>query len=168
MSLFHAFSIIHKQQLWCRGYLDLSLSDHQSLSSLLQCGSEFRSFLHLQLSTSFLGTPLTTCLFFTSSFPTTTTHFLSWILISCHYMHSQDTLSSLTSGLVDLALGGMLCEGAWFAKGPWEGGTAWTPGLHGPSTSLRFLLLEKCLKETGHSALIKWDCVTNWLHKKRN
>lgn len=59
----------------------------------------------------------------------------------------QDTLSSLTSGLADLALGGRLWEEAWLAKGPWEGGMAWTPGLHGPSTSLRFLLLEKCLKE---------------------
>lgn len=78
-----------------------------------------------------------------------------FITLLIHYTHNQDTLSSLTIGRVDLALGGRLWEGTWLAKGPREGGTAWTPGLQGPSTSLRFLLLEKCLKETGYLVQLK-------------
>lgn len=45
---------------------------------------------------------------------------------------------------VGLAEVGMAWEGAWAGMGPWDRGKAWTPGLHGPSTSLLFLLLEKC------------------------
>lgn len=53
----------------------------------------------------------------------------------------------LTSGLEGLLLRGRLLEGPWLTIGPCAVGTAWTPGLQGPSTSLRFLFLEKCLKE---------------------
>lgn len=45
VSLFHALSIIYRQLLWCRGYLALWLSNPSVSVSLLQCGSEFRSFL---------------------------------------------------------------------------------------------------------------------------
>lgn len=43
-------------------------------------------------------------------------------------------------------LGGRLLGRPWLTIRPCDGGTAWTPGLQGPSASLRFLLLEKCLK----------------------
>lgn len=46
-------------------------------------------------------------------------------------------------------------EGPWLTIGPCEGGTAWTPGLHGPSTSLRFLLLEKCLKRATETTIFR-------------
>lgn len=53
----------------------------------------------------------------------------------------------LTSGLGGLLLRARLPDGPWLPIGPCEVGTAWTPGLQGPSTSLRFLFLEKCLEE---------------------
>lgn len=58
------------------------------------------------------------------------------------------SLLFLTSVRVGRAVGFRGCPGGgWFWAGPCGAGTAWTPGPHGDSTSLRILLLEKCLEK---------------------